>query len=79
MDSDSIPNSSSATRFGATPIGDDKTRFVVWAQKAKHLQVHITKRENGGEIFDRSVELASVDGVVFSGVVENCPVGTLYR
>ena len=74
-----MPSSSSTIEFGATPIDDDRTRFAVWAPKAKQTHVHISRLEDGNESFDRSVELSKDADGVYLGIVDDCPVGTLYR
>ena len=66
-------------QLGAVPISESKTRFSVWAPKAKKLQVELLRkwgnaeRTIGSHFLDRNA-----DGI-FAGVVDECPPGTLYR
>ena len=65
--------------FGATPLAGDRTRFRTWAPKARKLCVQVVERNGDHETIVQSKSLDRDKDGVFSGIVDDCPVGSLYR
>jgi maltooligosyltrehalose trehalohydrolase len=57
--------------LGATVLGDGRTRFALWAPKARRVAVDLGQ--------GRLVGLGAGDSGYHLGVVEECPPGTRYR
>lgn len=68
-----------SSSLGATPIADDRTEFQVWAPKARKLCVQIIERQGKQETVVREQPLERDEQGVFTGVVDACAPGTLYR
>jgi maltooligosyltrehalose trehalohydrolase len=66
-------NAESQRRLGATPEGENSCRFLVWAPRAKRVEVSLVSSE------PRSVPMKPVGCGYFSAVVEGVPAGTRYR
>ena len=59
--------------LGATPLGDGRCRFLVYAPKAETVEVHLLSPR------ERTVSLARDDRGYHHGVVKDVPPGSLYR
>jgi maltooligosyltrehalose trehalohydrolase len=58
--------------IGATYLGRDRTRFLVWAPFSERLEVHIIEPQ------ERLISLNESGNGYFEAVAENTPIGTLY-
>ena len=65
--------------FGATPLGENQTRFRVWAPKARNLTVQIIQRHGERETVSKIQPLNRDEQGIFCGVVDECRPGALYR
>ena len=84
MDSSLTPVSASGSiasedLLGAFPVSENATRFRVWAPKAKTLEVELIQRWGNQERVLSSHPLERDPPGFFSGVVNDCPPGTLYK
>jgi maltooligosyltrehalose trehalohydrolase len=57
---------------GATYLGNDRTRFVVWAPFREHVEVHATSPR------ERYIPLEKDERGYFSGIVDGVSPGSLY-
>ena len=60
-------------RLGAIYLGNNRCRFVVWAPKAKKVEVHLLSPD------DRYVELKARDLGYFDAEIEYVPPGATYK
>ncbi len=65
--------------FGATPQSANRTQFRVSAPKSRQLQVQMIDLANGREKIRSTHSLDRDSEGIFSGVVDDCPAGSLYR
>ncbi len=72
-------NRSAIMNYGAEPISQTETRFCVWAPKHRDLAVEVVQRSGDRETVVTSQSLQREEQGNFSGVIEQCPVGSLYR
>ncbi|MBD3299701.1 MAG: malto-oligosyltrehalose trehalohydrolase, partial [candidate division Zixibacteria bacterium] len=63
---------SSSYRLGATPLSDNRCHFRVWAPATERVDVHLVES-------DGRVSLDSHGDGFFSGIVDDCPIGTRYK
>ena len=66
-------NAEDQERLGATAVGENSCRFLVWAPRAKDVEVSICSSK------PRRVPMQAVGCGYFRAVVEGVPAGTLYR
>ncbi len=59
--------------LGAVPIDDRRTRFTVWAPRAKKVAVRIYTQD------ERVIPLESAPDGYFSRIIDDCPHGSLYK
>ncbi len=79
MESESVSDAFVGSQLGADPVSASQTRFSVWAPKAKRLHVELIGRNSDSETVVASYSLQRDKTGFFSGIVDNCPAGTLYR
>lgn len=59
-------------RLGATVLGDGRCRFVVWAPKAKMIEVYVLAPN------EQRVQLEQAPHGYFHGTLESVPPGSTY-
>ncbi|MFK7770192.1 MAG: alpha-amylase family glycosyl hydrolase [Mariniblastus sp.] len=65
--------------YGAVPVAPGETQFRVWAPQAKKLLVEFVARTGDQEDLIASHPLRRNADGLFTGIIKDCPVGTLYR
>jgi malto-oligosyltrehalose trehalohydrolase len=79
MESEAVSPAPGGSPLGAFPIANGRTKFGVWAPKAKKLSVELIQRDGDNETVVASHPLERDEPGVFAGVVDDCHAGSLYR
>lgn len=79
MESEPVSAPQTEAPLGALPVSADQTQFGVWAPKTKKLSVELVERTGDRETVIARHPLKRDQAGFFSGIVDTCPAGSLYR